>query len=171
MARLELDEFGVSADPIGRGLSQVTVQHVKDDGIADPVGLLVGEHHHAQLAAAVAKSDAEVSQSAKPSHALASYAGTYRDAWYGDVDVSLVRGELHIRFTHSPRLVGSLLPRGTDTFLARWDDRSLTADALIDFEADPSGHITAARMRRASPRVSHAYDYQDLHLVRGGTNQ
>jgi hypothetical protein len=35
----------------------------------------------------------------------------------------------------------------------------------------PSEHITAARMRRASPRVAHAYDYQDLHLVRGGTNQ
>jgi CubicO group peptidase (beta-lactamase class C family) len=167
----------VLANQESDGIRDAVIFHVLDSYLGQPAADWIGayaklvELESSQLAAAVAKSDAEVSQSAKPSHALASYAGTYRDAWYGDVDVSLVRGELHIRFTHSPRLVGTLLPRGANTFLARWDDRSLTADALLDFEADPSGHITAARMSRASPRVSHAYDYQDLHLVRGGTNQ
>jgi hypothetical protein len=68
-------------------------------------------------------------------------------------------------------LVGPLLPRGADTFLAHWDDRSLDADALIEFTADQGAHITSARMHRASPRTAHAYDYQDLHLVRVGTNQ
>lgn len=85
--------------------------------------------------------------------------------------MSLRHSELRIRFTRSPRLLGSLLPRQPDTFLARWDDRSLDADALIEFTADKSGHMTAAKMRRASLRTSHAYDYQDLHLVRAGANQ
>jgi len=79
---------------------------------------------------------------------------------------------MHVHgFTRSPRLLGSLLPQLPDTFLARWDDRSLDADALVEFTADNSGHIAAAKMRRASPRTAHSYDYQDLHLFRAGADQ
>lgn len=113
-----------------------------------------------------AKQTAERLSGAMPSHALASYAGTYRDRWYGDIVVWREGDELRVRFTKSPRLVGSLSPWRKDTFLVRWDDRTLDADALIDFTADRRGWISGASMRRASPRTAHAYDYQDLHLVR-----
>src|SRR5882762_5064857 len=112
-----------------------------------------------------AKRAAERLSDARPSHALASYAGTYRDRWYGDIVVWLDGGELRLRFRKPPRLVGSLSPWRKDTFLVRWDDRTLDADALIDFTADRRGWISGAGMRRASPRTAHAYDYQDLHLV------
>jgi hypothetical protein len=122
------------------------------------------------IAAAVAKQGADGLPGAKASRPLSSYVGTYRDAWYGDIEVSLIDRELRIRFARSPRLLGSLLPRRPDTFRARWDDRSLDADALIEFTADESGHMTAAKMRRASPRTARSYDYQDLRLVRAGAN-
>lgn len=107
----------------------------------------------------------------QPAQPLPSYAGVYRDSWYGDVEVSVTRTALRIRFKASPRLQGTLLPRGPDTFLARWDDRLLDADALVQFTADPGGHINGAAVRRASPEVAHAFDYQDLHLVRVSVNQ
>lgn len=106
-----------------------------------------------------------------PTKPLSSYTGIYRDPWYGDVEVSVLHGELRMRFTASPRLRGSLRPWGADTFLARWDDRLLDADALVRFTADPRGRINGASLQRASPETSHAYDYQDLHLVRTRVTQ
>jgi CubicO group peptidase (beta-lactamase class C family) len=45
------------------------------------------------------------------------------------------------------------------------------ADAVVEFTADQNGRINGANLRRASPATPHAYDYQDLHLVRTSTNQ
>jgi hypothetical protein len=112
-----------------------------------------------------AKQAADRIPDAKPAHPLASYARTYHDRWYGDIDIRLVDGELRLHFTKSPRLVGSLSPWRDDTFLVRWDDRTLNADALIDFTVDQKGNVSEAHMRRAWPRTAHAYDYQDLDLV------
>jgi CubicO group peptidase (beta-lactamase class C family) len=111
------------------------------------------------------KQAADYVPDAKPSRPLASYAHTYHDRWYGDIDIRLVDGELRLRFTKSPRLVGWLSAWRDDTFLVRWDDRTLNADALIDFALDQNGNVREAHMRRASPRTAHAYDYQDLDLV------
>ena len=105
----------------------------------------------------------------KPSLPLARYAGTYRDAWYGDVVITNDTGRLGIRFTHTPWLTGDLVHWQYDTFLARWHDRSLRADAFITFALNPDGSIDQAKMRAASPSVDFSFDYQDLLLrpVRG----
>jgi hypothetical protein len=99
---------------------------------------------------------------------LKPFAGVYRDRWYGDVAIDLDRDGLRLLFTHSPRLIGSMLALSDHKFLIRWDDRTLKADALIEFEMDAAGEATGARMSRASAAVSKAYDYQDLHLLRVG---
>jgi len=95
---------------------------------------------------------------------LAKYAGRYNDDWYGDVVIERKGTGLRLRFTKTPRLVGSLIPWNHDTFLVHWDDRQLHADAFIDFTADAHTGVHEAHMRRASPRVAPAYDYQDLRL-------
>ena len=167
----------VLANQESDGIRAAIILHVLDSYLQQPQNDWIGAYaklikfESQQLTTAIAKAAAETTENAKPSRPLSSYAGTYRDAWYGDIEVSLVHEQLRLRFTRSPRLVGPLLPRGADTFLAHWDDRSLDADALIEFTADQGAHITSARMHRASPRTAHAYDYQDLHLVRVGTNQ
>ena len=99
-----------------------------------------------------------------PSLALARYAGTYRDRWYGDVVLSSEAGGLAIRFTRSPSLVGDLVHWQHDTFLARWRDRSLRADAYATFTLDPAGNVTALRLVPASPAVDFSFDFQDLDL-------
>jgi hypothetical protein len=127
----------------------------------------------ARLSEASTKQAADRVPDAQPPHPLSAYACVYHDRWYGDIDISLVGGQLRMRFTKSPRLIGSLSPWRGDTFLVRWGDQTLNADALIDFTVVQTGQVSAAHMRRASPRTAHSYDYQDLDLVheRSGTKK
>ena len=100
----------------------------------------------------------------KPALPIAAYAGTYRDAWYGDVVVTHSGEGLRIRFAHTPLLQGRLEHWQHDTFLARWDDRGLRADAFVTFTLNPQGAIDQVRMAPASPDVDFSYDYQHLLL-------
>ena len=101
-----------------------------------------------------------------PSLALEDYAGVYRDAWYGDVHVDREPTGLVIRFSRTPVLVGDLKHWQHDTFLVRWRERELRADAFITFELGPHGRVREARMEAASPEVDFSYDFQDLELLR-----
>jgi CubicO group peptidase (beta-lactamase class C family) len=100
----------------------------------------------------------------KPSLSLSRYAGTYRDAWYGDVMIAEEGGKLVMRFSHTPALVGDLEHRQHDTFVARWRDRELRADAYVTFALNPDGSIDQAKMRAVSPATDFSFDFQDLLL-------
>ncbi len=100
----------------------------------------------------------------RPSLPLAGYTGTYTDPWYGDVEISQQDGKLVIRFGHTPSLVGDLVHYQYDTFLARWWDRELRADAYVTFALKPDGSIDQVKMVPASPAVDFSFDFQDLLL-------
>lgn len=100
----------------------------------------------------------------KPSLSLESYAGLYRDDWYGEVEIKLENDGLTIRFKHSPELYGKLEHWHYDTFVARWFDRELRADAFVTFNLDHEGKISEVKMRPFSSDVDFSYDYQDLLL-------
>lgn len=102
----------------------------------------------------------------KPSLALARYAGTYRDPWYGDVVVEQSGPGLSIRFTKTPALVGPLVHWQYDTFVARWTDRELRADAFVTFSLNPDGSVREMSIVPASESVDFSYDFQDLKLLR-----
>jgi CubicO group peptidase (beta-lactamase class C family) len=102
---------------------------------------------------------------AGPSLPLARYAGTYRDPWYGDVKVSQERRGLTIRFNQSPSLVGDLIHWQHDTFLARWRDRELRADAYATFWLNADGSVHQLRLVPASEAVDFSFDFQDLVLT------
>jgi CubicO group peptidase (beta-lactamase class C family) len=101
----------------------------------------------------------------KPSLPLSGYAGTYRDPWYGDVAIARDGGKLRIRFSHTADLVGTLTPWQHDTFLVRWDQRWLNADAFLTFSLDEDGKIREARMVPASELTDFSFDFQDLRLA------
>ena len=73
-------------------------------------------------------------------------------------------GKLTIRFSHTPSLVGDLEHWQYDTFLARWHDRELRADAFVTFALNPDGTIDQVKMVAASPSVDFSFDFQDLLL-------
>jgi hypothetical protein len=110
------------------------------------------------------KTQAVRDPSSRPSLPLQGYAGTYRDDWYGDVTVGLEQGRAVIRFTRTPALVGDLEHWQHDTFVARWRDRELRADAFVTFALDPEGRVEQVKMRAVSPATDFSFDFQDLLL-------
>ena len=100
----------------------------------------------------------------QPSLPLEGYAGTYTDSWYGDIDILHENGKLVMRFTRTPSLIGDLEHWQYDTFVVRWHDRELRADAFVTFALNPDGTIVQAKMQPASPAVDFSFDFQDLLL-------
>ena len=82
------------------------------------------------------------------------------------VVVSTLSGELSIAMQPTPELVGELQHWQYDTFVVRWKDRSLRADAFITFQLTPDGQVESARMAPFSDDVDFSFDFQDLKLVR-----
>jgi CubicO group peptidase (beta-lactamase class C family) len=118
----------------------------------------------AEIAATEQKAIAARDTSSKPSLPLERYAGTYTDAWYGDIAIALENGKLVMRFTHTPALVGDLEHWQHDTFIARWRDRELRADAYVIVALDADGSIDQIKMRAVSPATDFSFDFQDLLL-------
>jgi CubicO group peptidase (beta-lactamase class C family) len=118
----------------------------------------------ASFSEAEKKSAAARDTASKPSLALERYAGLYNDAWYGDIAIESTGGKLVIRFTRTPALVGDLEHWQHDTFIARWRDRELRADAYVTFALDPDGTIDQVRLRAVSPATDFSFDFHDLLL-------
>ncbi len=102
--------------------------------------------------------------SSLPTLAAEAYSGVYSDSWYGTIEISLENGGLVMRFSKTPKLVGDLDHWQHDTFVVRWRDRELRADAFVTFILDHEEKIVGARMKPVSPDTDFSYDFQDLFL-------
>ncbi len=122
------------------------------------------QQYRTKLAGEASAAAAARDSSGGPSLPLARYAGTYRDQWYGDVAIAEENGGLVIRMTRTPSMVGDLVHWQHDTFVARWRDRELRADAYVTFALNPDGSIDQVKMAPTSPAVDFSFDFQDLLL-------
>ncbi len=122
------------------------------------------ERQKAAYAAAAAKATTSRAASSRPSLAPAGYAGTYVDEWYGQIVIEQQNDKLVMRFTQTPSLVGDLEHWQYDTFIVRWRDRELRADAYVTFALNPDGTIDQAKMRAVSGETDFSFDFQDLLL-------
>ena len=118
----------------------------------------------AEMEEGLKKSVAARDTSSRPSLPLAKYAGVYTDAWYGDVAIEEAGGRLTMRFTKTPSLIGDLEHWQYDTFVVRWRNREIRADAYVSFSLRPDGSIERVLMRAESPATDFSYDFQDLEL-------
>ena len=73
-------------------------------------------------------------------------------------------GRLVMRMVHTPGLVGDLEHWQHDTFLARWRDREMRADAYVTFALKPDGSIDQVKMEAASPATDFSFDFHHLLL-------
>jgi hypothetical protein len=96
-----------------------------------------------------------------PSLPVSRYAGTYTDPWYGNIEIAVVDGKLRIDFKSTPRMGGVLEHWQYDTFLTRFDDRTIEP-AYVTFSLDANGKVDRITMKAASPLADFSYDYQDL---------
>jgi CubicO group peptidase (beta-lactamase class C family) len=111
---------------------------------------------------AVRKAEAARAKDSKPSLPLERYAGRYVDPWRDDVTIAVESGRLVLRFGRTEKLVGDLEHWQYDTFVARWRDRSLHADAYVTFSLKPDGTIDEMKMLPVSPLTDFSFDFQDL---------
>lgn len=96
-----------------------------------------------------------------PSLPLAGYSGKYADPWYGNVEIGEANGNLTIDFKSTPRMAGTLEHWQYDTFVTRFDDKTIEP-AYVTFNLDADGKIERVTMKAVSPLVDFSWDYQDL---------
>jgi len=108
----------------------------------------------------------KVQQSGKANIDISLFAGTYRDAWFGDVFVSLKNGKLWFDAKRSPKLTGELFYYKGNTFVVKWRDRSMDADAFVNFSLDEDGKSSGIKMKAISPLTDFSYDFHDLDFKR-----
>ncbi len=155
---------------VGAAFNAVTLQ------VLDAFLQLPATDWTAAYAKAVEKADAEADTSWKhheqarakrsaPSLPLSGYAATYRDPWYGEVVIRQEGKRLRLQFAKTAQLVGTLEHWQHDSFIVRWDDRSLNADAFVNFALTPDGKVREMRMEAVSPLTDFSFDFQDLVLT------
>lgn len=87
---------------------------------------------------------------------------TFKDAWFGEVTISEVNGKLHFKAKNSPKLRGDMTFYKGNTFIVKWYDRSLDADAFVNFSLDHNGKADGFKMEAISPLTDFSFDFQDL---------
>lgn len=107
------------------------------------------------------KAAAAVPAKVGPSLPVARYAGTFRDAWYGDIEVAQSGKGLTIDFKSTPRMGGRLEHYQYDTFVTRFDDKTIEP-AYVTFALGAEGNVERVTMKAASPIADFSYDYHDL---------
>jgi len=116
-----------------------------------------------QKAYANAKPDAPADY--QPQLPNINYTGTLHDDWYGDVIVEQLDGKLRIDFTHTKRLKGTLEHYTGNTFIVKWDEKLLEADAFIRFEMSSQNRVNSAKMHAVSTAVTDfSFDFRNLNL-------
>jgi len=144
------------------GLADICMGKTGFDWIADSQKL-EAEGIEKSLAAA-AEIDAKQQAGAPPSMPLDAYVGTWRDPWYGDIEISRRGDGLWLDFTHTPSLKGPLEPYDGETFRTRFPDKR-EEDAFVTFAIQTAKPATAT-VKGVSPDIDFSYDYQDLRLTR-----
>lgn len=91
-----------------------------------------------------------------------NYLGTFKDAWFGEVVISEVNGKMHFQAKNSPKLRGDMTFYKGNTFIVKWYDRSLDADAFVKFTLDTSAKANGFKMESISPLTDFSFDFQDL---------
>jgi len=94
------------------------------------------------------------------------YMGTYSDIWFGDITIKNQNGKMHFQAKNSPKLKGDMTYYKGNTFIVKWYDRSLDADAFVNFSLDNDGNPVGIKMEPISPLTDFSFDFQDLDFKR-----
>lgn len=95
-----------------------------------------------------------------------AYTGIYTDCWFGEVTISEKSGKLWFDSERSPTLSGEMFPYKGNTYVVKWNDRSMDADAYVMFFLDTSGKASGMKMKAISPLTDFSYDFHDLDFGR-----
>lgn len=95
-----------------------------------------------------------------------NFTGTYEDPWFGKVYITKEKNNLRFRAEKVSDLTGAMSFYKGTTYIVRWNDSSLKADAFVNFMLDTEGKARGFLMSPISPLTDFSYDYQDLDFKR-----
>ncbi len=168
--------ISVSINSEDSGARRAVMFHLLDHYLglkpADWIGRLQAGRTHSirQAQAALAAAPGAVpGQGRPPGLALAQYAGSYTDPWYGSMVVGQPSpGRLTIDFTQTPGMTGMLDPVDANRFRTHWADKNIE-DAYLDFTVQ-DGKVAGVTLSAVSKLADFSFDYQDL-LFRPGAGR
>ena len=105
----------------------------------------------------------------RPFLPLDAYVGVYHDPWRGDAEVRRVGDKLRLKFSRTQDMQGDMQVMKGNVFVVRWDDRTLKADALVNFQTGMDGAVSGMTMKPLSPTTDFSFDFQDLDFTRLAT--
>lgn len=91
-----------------------------------------------------------------------NYLGTFHDSWFGEVTISELKGKMHFEAKNAPKLRGDMTFYKGNTFIVKWYDRSLDADAFVNFSLNNNAMADAFKVEAISPLTDFSFDFQDL---------
>lgn len=97
---------------------------------------------------------------------LQNFYASYKDAWFGVVSIQNLNGKMIFRSKNSPKLIGEMSYYKGNTFIVKWNDRSLDADAFVNFSLDTNGLAKGFTVEAISPMTDFSFDFQDLDFTR-----
>lgn len=103
---------------------------------------------------------------AKAKPEIKPFMGVYTDTWFGEITISEKDGKIRFDSKRSPKLTGEMFFYKGNTYVVKWDDRSMDADAFCLFSLDEKGNPVGMKMKAISPMTDFSYDFQDLEFVR-----
>lgn len=127
---------------------------------------LAGERKEDSINAAVNESIKIQLKSKLPQPKPENYIGNYEDPWFGKVAISKQDGGMHFKAAKVSDLTGKMTFYKGTTFVVRWNDASLKADAFVNFSLNTDGRADGFKMSPISPLTDFSYDYQDLDFKR-----
>lgn len=96
---------------------------------------------------------------------LHDWLGTWRDPWFGEVQICAMGGQVEWRSLKSPKMHGRV-SRLDGRYLLVWDDEAVDENAWLDFARQ--GEARVLRMAKFDPQGDFSSDYEDLALTRVG---
>jgi CubicO group peptidase (beta-lactamase class C family) len=123
-----------------------------------------GEDEAKKINETVEKSIKEEQAKSSGKFNVAPYLGTYRDTWFGDIEVTTNNNKAWLTSKKSPKLKGELFPYKGNTLIVRWLDRTMDADAYVMFTTDMDGKPAGMTLKAISPLTDFSFDFQDLDL-------
>jgi CubicO group peptidase (beta-lactamase class C family) len=94
------------------------------------------------------------------------YEGKYTENWFGEVELYVATGKYYFKASRSKNLKGQIFSYKDNQYIVKWNNRSLNADAFINFE-NKGEKMT---IKPISELTDFSYDFQDLefHKAKGG---
>ncbi len=127
---------------------------------------LAGERKEDSINIAVDNAIKAQLKSKTPKPKEENYIGEYQDPWFGNVSISEQNGKLHFKAAKVSDLTGTMTFYKGTTYVVRWNDASLKADAFVNFSLNTEGKAEGFTMSPISPLTDFSYDYQDLDFKR-----